>query len=338
MRLVVSAINGDDEAFQQLTAPYRREILLHCYRMLGSLHDADDLLQEALLRAWRRLGTFEGRSPFRAWLYRIATNAGLDALDRRPRRILAQDYGPPADPRLGAHVTPLTEIPWLEPFPDGLLPSSEGVVQSPEAQYAERQGVELAFLAAIQWLPARQRAVLILRDVLGWRASEVAAVLETSVKSVNSALQRARASIEDRLPRESKAEALRPSDERERELVRRYMGAWENADLPALVKLLKDDVIAAMPPLAEWYSGRKALETYLELMWFRPEARGRLGFRLTAANRQPAMAIYKGEPAGRKTPFAIMVLRFDGDLVAESTAFCEPSLFEHFDLPAFLER
>src|SRR5918996_1551692 len=228
--LLEAARYGDEGAYQRLVEPHRGELHAHCYRMLGSVHDAEDALQEALLRAWRGLPKFEGRSSLRSWLYRIATNASLDAIEKRPKRILPIDYGPPADPA-GGVGEPVVEAVWIEPYPDETLGIEDGYA-SPDARYEQRESVELAFIAALQLLPPNQRAVLILREVLGFSAQETADTLDTSVASVNSALQRARATIEKRLPEQSQQETLRAlGDDRLRELVEQYADAWERNDV-----------------------------------------------------------------------------------------------------------
>src|SRR5437764_4896777 len=227
--LLKAARGGDETAYNRLVEPHRGELHAHCYRMLGSVHDAEDALQETLLRAWRGLAKFEGRSSLRSWLYTIATNTSLNAIEKRPKRVLPIDYGPAADPH-GGPGEPLLESIWVEPYPDERLGLGDGLA-GPEARYEQREAVELAFIAALQHLPANQRAVLILREVLGFSAEETAEALETTPASVNSALQRARATIEDRLPDQTQQATRRElGDERLRELVDRYVQAWERAD------------------------------------------------------------------------------------------------------------
>src|SRR4051794_13039810 len=252
--LLAAAKRGDQDAFGRLVAPYRRELQAHAYRMLGSAADAEDALQDALLGAWRGLASFEGRSSLRSWLYTITTNASLKAIRRRPRRVLPIDYGPAADPH-DRPGEPIVESVWIEPAPDEqLLVDDEAA--SPEARYEQRESVELAFIAALQHLPARQRAVLILRDVLGFSAREAAEVLETTPVSVDSALQRAHGTVEKRLPERSRQSAAQSLGDAElRELVDGYMRAWEAADVPAIAAMLADDATLAMPPLREWYAG-----------------------------------------------------------------------------------
>ena len=243
------------DSFEALVGPYRGELHAHCYRMLGSSHDADDALQDALLRAWPALPRFEGRSSLRSWLYRITTNTCLRLIERRPKRVLPIDYGPPSD----AHddpAPPLVESVWVEPYPDAWL--ADGFA-APEARYEQRESVELAFVAALQHLPARQRAVLILRDVLGFSGEEVAEALETTPKAVYSALQRAHKTVDQQLPVLSQQQTLRSlGDARVREIVEPYVDAWERGDVDAIVSMLAEDAIVAMPPRPSWYRGPAA--------------------------------------------------------------------------------
>jgi RNA polymerase sigma-70 factor (ECF subfamily) len=313
-------IRTDDKAaYDRLVEPHRRELHAHCYRMLGSLHDADDALQEALLRAWRGLGGFEGRSSLRSWLYRIATNACLDVIARRSKRVLPMDHGPAADPH-GGPGEPLAEAVWLEPYPDERLGVEDGFA-APEARYEQREGVELAFIAALQLLPARQRATLILREVLGFSAAEVAETLETTTAAVNSALQRARATLEARLPKQSQQATLRLlGDDGLRDVVDGYVEAWERGDVDAVVAMLTEDVALAMPPLASWFEGRPAVSVFLSgwplsgaWRWRHVRAR---------ANGQAAIGCYcwdDGEDA--YLPFALELLALDGTKIKEITAF-----------------
>ena len=255
-RLLKAAQAGDEPAFASLLEPYRRELHAHCYRMLGSVYDADDALQDASLRAWRALARFEGRSSLRSWLYTIATNTCLTQIQRRPKRVLPVDYGPSTDPLAGPGE-PIVESVWIEPYPDTEL---EDGLAGPEARYEQRESVELAFIAALQHLPASQRAVLILREVLGFSAKEVAESLETTVASVNSALQRARASIEERAPERSQQQTLRAlGDDELEEIVRVYVDAWERNDVEAVVAMLTEDAAIAMPPLASWFGPRDVI-------------------------------------------------------------------------------
>jgi RNA polymerase sigma-70 factor (ECF subfamily) len=312
--------------------------------MLGSLDESEDLVQETFLRAWKNLGTFEGRSSVRAWLYRIATNACLDALDGRARRVLPQHLEPPSDPDVPQ--PPRTDVAWLQPFPDRLGGSDdrwEPVAPSdaqPDVAVIDRETIELAFLAAIQHLPPRQRAALILRDVLGWPAKETATALSGSVASVNSALQRARATLREHLPerRLDWAPSVAPT-EGERAVLRRYMDAVERADLAAVADLLAEDVRTAMPPYPMWFQGRDAVLGALAASWDpgSPVWVGRFRMVETSANRQPAAAAYlqgPGETGYRA--FSIAVLRVRDGRLAELTAFHDPDLFPAFGLPTVL--
>ena len=329
--LPFAAKKGDRDGFRRLAEPYRRELQLHCYRMLGSFHDAEDLVQETLLRAWSGLDRFQGRGSFRNWLYRIATNACLDVLASRARhrRVLPEQVGPPSD-RMPAGG-PATDIPWLEPYPDVALEGVADAAPGPDARYEMREAVQLAFVAAIQHLPPRQRAVLLLRDVLGWSAAEGARMLDTSVASVNSALQRARATLEKRLTagRSATTPVMR---DRERALLERYVRAWESADLDGFVALLQEDAIYSMPPFPQWYLGRGAIRAFFGGAW---GSYG--GFRLVPinANRQPAFGVYcrsLTNPEWRA--HSIQVLTIEGGSIAVLTKFLSPSLFRAFGLPA----
>jgi RNA polymerase sigma-70 factor (ECF subfamily) len=331
--LLAAAGHGDEDAFRRLVEPHRSGLLAHCYRMLGSLHDAEDALQDALLRAWRGLRGLEGRGALRSWLYRIATNACLDAIARRPKRVLPIDYGPPADPD-DVPGEPLTEPVWVEPYPDETLGLEDGYA-SPEASYEQREAVELAFIAALQHLPARQRAALILREVLGFSAREVADSLDTTVASVNSALQRARKAVDERLPAHSQQATLRSlGDEGVRDLVERFMDAFEQADVDAILALLAEDATFAMPPYAEWYRGRDAVAG----SWLMPSGPApRLRYLPTRANGQLALGTYlRGPERGSYLPIALDVLTLRGARIAEATAFRTPEVFPRFGLPAEL--
>lgn len=331
--LLVAAADGDAEAFEVLTTPHRRELLVHCYRMLGSLDDAEDAVQDVLLKAWRRLDGFEGRSSLRAWLYRIATNTCLDALDQRSRRVLPTAVTGPADPYL-LPVPDDLETPWLQPYPDMLLEVADpDPTADPADAVVRREHIELAFIAAIQYLTPRQRAALLLREVLGWSAAETAVLLGVSATAVNSALQRARGTLASRLP--PTGDRTPPADQAE--LAGKYLQAWHAADLPALVALLRTDARMAMPPAPSWYLGRDSIETYLRRLFDSPWGRD-LRLLPTAANRQPALAVYA--PARHKAagyePFAIKVLTVDGGLITAITGFVTPGLFPRFGLPAQL--
>jgi len=295
--------------YEALVEPHRRELQAHCYRMLGSVHDAEDALQDALLRAWKSLDRFEGRSTTRSWLYRIATNACLDALARRPKRVLPIDYDD----------APLGETLWLEPCPDALV---EG--------YEQRESIELAFIAALQHLPANQRAVLILREVLGFSAKEVASMLETTPASVNSAMQRARVSVDERLPERSQQATLAQlGDDEIRALVERYVDAWNRGDVDAVVSMLAEEATFSMPPNAQWFRGREPIREFLPTG---PLSIPRI-FVPTRANGQLAFGTYK-LIGGEWSANAIHVVTLDASAqITDAVAFLDASLFERFGLP-----
>jgi len=260
--LLAAARSGEEDAFRRLVEQHQSELHAHCYRMLGSVHDAEDALQEALLRAWKGLPKFEGRSSLRSWLYRIATNTCLDIIGRRPKRVLPIDYAPASDPHLGPGE-PIVESVWVEPYPDERLGIEDGYA-APEARYEQRESIELAFVAALQHLPARQRAVLILRDVLGFSGEEVAEALETTPKAVYSALQRAHKTVDEQLPVLSQQQTLKSlGDARVREIVATYVDAWERGDVDAVVSMLAEEAILAMPPRPSWYLGLDAARAFL---------------------------------------------------------------------------
>jgi RNA polymerase sigma-70 factor (ECF subfamily) len=318
-QLLEAARGGDDGAFSALAEPYRRELHAHCYRMLGSMHDAEDALQDALLRAWRGVGRFEGRSSLRSWLYTIATNTCLNEIAKRPKRVLPVDYGPSTDPHVGPGA-PVIESVWIEPYPDERLGVEDGYV-TPEARYERREGVELAFIAALQHLPATQRAVLILREVLGYSAKESADMLETTTASINSALQRARAAVEERMPDQSQQATLRAlGDEKVSEIVDAYLDAWMRGDIEKVVSMLAEDASFAMPPLASWFEGREGIADFLR----RYPMNGTWTWRAlpVRANGQPALAFYIHDPeTGDFQPFALNVLSFRGERISDVTAF-----------------
>ena len=328
------ARDGDQDAFGRLVEPHRASLHAHCYRMMGSVHDADDALQDSLLRAWRGLRRFEGRSALSTWLHQIATNVCLDALARRPNRVLPIDYGPPTGPH--DHGQRLDESVWVEPYPDAQLGLHNGHI-SPEARYELRESIELAFIAALQHLPARQRAVLILRDVLAFSSREVAEALETTTASVNSALQRARKTMDDRLPACSQQATLDSvGDAGVRDLVNSFVDAFERGDVQGILDLLTEDVTFAMPPCAGWCRGRDAVAE----SWLMPEGpTPRLRYQLTWANAQPAVAAYLLDPeTDDYVPIALDVLTLSGRQIAAVTAFRSPGLFARFGLPDRLPR
>jgi RNA polymerase sigma-70 factor (ECF subfamily) len=328
---------GDREAFQQLVEPYRRELQLHCYRMLGSFDDAEDLVQETLLRAWRGFDRFEGRASLRTWLYRIATNTCLNALASRTsvRRVLPDSQGPPAEQMPNGE--PATEIAWLEPYPDSALEGIVDAAPGPDARYEMREAVQLAFVAAIQHLPPRQRAVLLLHDVLRWSAAETAGLLDASVASVNSALQRARATLEKRFP-SGRPSAQPAPDDRQRALLDRYVRAWEGGDLDGFVSLLKEDAVLSMPPWPQWYMGREAIGAFFAWAWER-HGPGPAPFSLvpTAANGQPAFAVYvRGQDELERRAHTIHVLTLQAGGISALVYFRDARLFGAFGLPAVL--
>jgi RNA polymerase sigma-70 factor (ECF subfamily) len=329
--LLKAAQKGDRDAFGRLVEPFRRELQAHCYRMLGSYADAEDALQETLLRAWRALPRFEERSSLRSWLYRIATNACLRAIERRPKRVLPTDYAPAADPHDGP-AEPVSDPVWLEPCPDTDL-GLEGLA-GPEARYEQREGVELAFIAVLQHLPARQRAVLILRDVLGFSARETAQVLETTPVSVDSALQRAHKAVDERLPSQSQQQTLRlVGDDEVSQLVERYVAAWERNDVDAVVSMLAEDARLVMPPLPTWVSGREQVAAFLRAYPLSGARRWQMV--PTSANGQPALATYSwDEQRAAFMPHSLSVLTLREGKIEEITAFLTPEPLSHFNLPA----
>lgn len=321
-----------NQSFEQLAEPYRRELKLHCYRMLGSLHEAEDLVQETYLRAWRSFDSFEGGS-FRAWLYRIATNACLNAIASRKhaQRLLPDQLGPATDQTPDG--APATEVAWLEPYPDSSLEGIADDAPNPEARYTSHEAVQLAFVAAIQQLPPRQRAALMLCDVLGWAAAEAATLLGGSTASINSALQRARETLSKRYPEGRPSEAPRPSPAQQK-LLSRYLQAWEGHDVDGFVALLKEDATITMPPWLQWYVGREAVRTFFAVAW---RTCGGLRLIPTAANGQPAFAVYEYSQADRQwAAHSIHVLALQDDMISTLTLFTPPvgpQLFPAFGLP-----
>ncbi len=304
--------------------------------MLGSLEEAEDLVQETFLRAWRALDRFEGRSSVRTWLYRIATNVCLDALHGRARRVLPDALRPPSDPTVD--LPPRTDVAWLQPFPDHLLDPAGPGAGEPEAAAVTRETIELAFVAAVQHLPPAQRAVLILRDVVGLPARDVAAQLDLSVPAANSALHRARATLRERLPARRSDWAAPPAvSDDERAVVRRYMDALDRADLGLMAALLAEDVRTSMPPWPMWFQGRDAVMAAVAASWDpgRPGYVGRFRTVAVGANRQPAVATYtRRSDHGAFTPFGIGVVRVEGGAITEMVAFHDTRLFAAFGLPA----
>ena len=317
-----------DGDFPQATDPYRRELLAHCYRMTGSVHDAEDLVQETYLRAWRAYHGFEGRSSVRTWLYRIATNVCLTALEGRNRRPLPAGLGAPSS-EAGTPLEENGEIPWLEPVPDALLAGSDAA--DPSAVVADRDTIRLAFVAALQHLPARQRAVLILRDVLRWKAAEVAEAMETTTASVNSALQRAHATLEKAdLTEDTVSE---PTSE-QAEMLDRYVEAFWNKDIEAIVSMLTKDAVWEMPPYTGWYQGAENIGRLVDSQC--PGGVHDMRMLPTRANGQPAFGLYMRGADGTFTPFHLQVLTIGPRGVEHVGAFFEESLFAKFGLPASL--
>jgi RNA polymerase sigma-70 factor, ECF subfamily len=333
--LLAAAQRGDEGAFEQLIAPYRGELQAHCYRMLGSLHDAEDAMQEVLLRAWRGIARFEGRSSLRSWLYTIATNSSLRLIERRPKRVLPVDLGPPADPH-DELDKPLVETTWIEPFPDERLPSDD-TETSPAARYEQRESVELAFTAALQRLPGLQRAALIMTDVLGFSPAEVAEALDATPASIYSALQRARKATAEDLPSETQQKRLDEiGEDRVQMIIDRFMEGWEAADVDGIQSLLTEDCVMAMPPWSQWFSGREAIAEFLPRGPFQPGERWRLV--PTQANAHPALAAYRLDDEGGGHAESIMVLTLTSDgRISEITPFRSPELFSSFGLPRAMD-
>ena len=327
------------ETFSRFAEPHRRELKLHCYRMLGSLQDAEDMVQETFVKAWNALDEFEGRALFKNWLYRIATNACLNELASRSRRrrLLPEELGddPSSEPPQGQ---PDTEVAWLEPYPDSEL---EGIADSsmgPEGRYETREAIRLAFMTAIQKLPPRQRAALILSDVVGWSAAEITSLLGGSSASANSALQRARETMRSSYRGDS-CRGRSTDDAGQRLLLDRYVLAWESSDLDAFVKLLKADAIYSMPPWRQWYKGRDSIHSFFGKVW-----KSYSGFRLlpVCANAQPSFAVYsRGNQPGQWNAHSLQVLSLQGESINTLTMFMKPlatALFPAFGLPVSLKE
>ncbi len=325
--------SGDENAFRELVDPFRGDLQLHCYRILGSFHDAEDAVQDTLLGAWQSLRSFEGRSSIRTWLRRIATNRCLNKLRAESRRLKPDsasmaEFDLPEPTRLG-------EVLWLEPYPDSLIEVLADPAPGPDVRYQAKEAISLAFVTALQLLPPRQRAVLILRDVLGYHASEVAQILDSTEASVTSALKRARATLQQRLPQEGKADLMpSPRSTAEFELVERFAKAYESRDLDGVVGLLTEDVWFAMPPLPYEYQGHRQMRQFLAAIWVGPRARRRLI--PTRANGQPAFALYFPDPHGRVMhAVGLMVLTLAGDRISALTRF-DNSVLSYFGLPRTL--
>jgi RNA polymerase sigma-70 factor (ECF subfamily) len=323
-----AARTGDQEAFAQLIEPYRKQILVHCYRILGSFEDAEDILQETLLRVWKRLDSFEGRSSLRAWLYKISTNAALDALDSRrvrglPRELYAR--GDPARPL----PPPSQEINWVEPLPDEWIDGQPDIY--PEARYEVRESITLAFIAALQKLPGRQRAALLLCDVMGWSSNEAAEILDMTTAAVNSALQRARETMKQPLERKTRPSRL---NEQLSALLASYVAAWETADSAALIAVLREDVALTMPPLPVWFGGRADIQTFLDGFLFRSMDPFKVRLEALRANGSPAFAVYQMDKEGVFRAAAIHILTVENGQIAEINDYLtfDGQLFSRFHL------
>lgn len=324
------ARGGDAEAFERLVEPYRRELLAHCYRILGSFEDAEDMLQETFVRVWKHLDTFEGRASLRTWLYKIATHVCLDALDARRRRSLPRGLYDRGDPALPLPA-PLTQTVWVEPFPDEKIDEQPDIY--PEARYQIRESITLAFVAALQQLPGRQRAALLLRDVLGWSTQEAAAILEMSPAAMNSALQRARARMKhaDR----NHQQAVRGLDESLSSLLARYVSAWERADSAALVAVLRDDIALTMPPFPVWFGGRSDIQAFLDNTLFKSIQPFRVRLIPLWANAAPAFAVYQMDREGVFQAAALQILTLEAGEISVIDDFLslDGRLFKEFKLP-----
>jgi RNA polymerase sigma-70 factor (ECF subfamily) len=326
-RALTLARSGDENAFRELTEPYRHELQLHCYRIVGSTLDAEDLVQETLLAAWRGLENFAERASIRTWLYRIATNRSLDALRANARR--PHQLEPLTDPPT---PTRLSEPIWLEPYPDVLIEGIADDAPGPEARYDQKEALALAFVAGLQHLPPQQRAVLVLRDVLGFRAAEAAAILDTSQAAVNSLLQRARLALEGRLPAAGRDRAPLPNSRHEREVVGKFANALEDGDVDAVVALLTDDAWLTMPPYPYQYRGAAAIGNFLRVRGARHDTPLRLV--ATRANGQPGFGCYFPCPETEiARAYGLLVLTLAGTKIAEITFFADTSVLPHFGLP-----
>lgn len=332
--ILESARTGNQEAFGQLVESYRRELLVHCYRILGSFEDAEDMFQETLLRAWKHLDSFEGRSSLRAWLYKIATNTCLDALDARKRRGLPKELYARGDP---THPLPepSQEVMWIEPFPDELIAGQPEIY--PEARYEIRESITLAFVAALQILPGRQRAVLLLRDVMGWNAEEAAEILDMTTAAVNSALQRARETLKQSAERKPTPNRL---NEQLASLLSRYVAAWEAADSAALVDLLREDVALTMPPLPVWFGGRADIQLFLDSYLFKSYHPFRVKLVPMQANGSPAFAVYQMDEENVYRAAALHILTIENGQISEINDYLtfDGKLFTKLNLPLVLQE
>lgn len=339
---LADARRGDSQSFSELAEPFRRELQIHCYRILGSFHEAEDMVQETMLRAWKRLETYEGRASFRSWLYKIATNVCLDSLDqRRTRRLLPPQSLPASDPHTSI-APPAPELTWLDPFPGEWLEDKSAL--NPEARYTESESISFAFLTVLQVLPPRQRAVLILRDVLDFSANETAEILELTLSSANSALHRARVTLSSRYKRQEPSNPTNSStDERTQQLLDHFVQAWENADVEGLVALLKEDAAFAMPPSPSWYQGRTAIgifaaaTVFVDGGMFDGKAFGRWRLMQTKANSAHAFAIYQRAGENEYRAFGLHVLEINMGKLTQIASFIDPALPTRFGFPTTLE-
>jgi RNA polymerase sigma-70 factor (ECF subfamily) len=339
-RIDAEVTKSDSAVFSSLIEPYRRELHLHCYRLLGSLQDTEDLVQETMLRAWQHFDTFKGHASLRTWLYTIATNACLDTLKKRLPRTLPVAKSPPMNP-----LTPIVSAPaepiWLEPYPDAWLAEA---TENTEARVSRRESVSFAFLTVLQLLPPRQRAILLLSDILDWRASEIAHLLSTSVSAVKSALRRARVTLAKNYhPEQQERIQVGSADRATSELLARYVNAWETDDIDRLVALLKEDAIMSMPPSPSWLWGREAIRTFLTATTFGPEVHSQWHLYATSANTQPAFVVYRADdPHSSSRAFGLQVVTLDGESsirqITEVTTFTVPSLVTSFGFPLELPR
>ena len=320
---------GDQPAFEQLIEPYHHEILVHCYRILGSFEDAEDTLQETLLRVWNHLDSFEGRASLRTWLYKIATNACLDALDSRRVRGLPRELYRRGDPNEPL-PPPSQEATWVEPFPDEMIDGQPNIY--PEAVYEVRESIALAFVAAFQKLPGRQRAALLLHDVMGWSSSETAEILDMTTVAVNSALERARTTVKQPSERKSTSSRL---NEQLSALLNRYVAAWEAADSAALIAVLREDVALTMPPFPVWFGGHADVEAFLENQLFRSLGPFKVRLEAIRANGSPAFAVYQMDSAGIYRAAALHILTIENGEISEINDFLtfDGQLFIKFGLP-----
>jgi RNA polymerase sigma-70 factor, ECF subfamily len=333
-KFLAASRGGDQDAFSQLAEPHRLELMTHCYRVLGSIEDAEDQVQETFLRAWRRLETYQERASFRAWLYKIATNACLDAMQRQPKRMLPLELPGPSDPSAPLPA-PILDPVWIEPYPDEWIAPA---VSNPEARYDSYESVSLAFLAALQVLPPRQRIVLILADVMDWPMGEIADTLQTTISSVTSLLHRARLTMKQRRIPEGKdmARMKMPVDQT-RELLDRYVRAWESADIKGIISLLSDTATFPMPPLPFWVQGKQAVSELLSREILAGEGRGRFKLVPLHANGQSGFAFYMVDQATRTYhAYALQIITIEGGLVSDVTTFGMPALFGQFHLPSVL--